>query len=123
MCWRSSAFAALVPVLQHQINDAGISQRDVAIERRRSARADGDGTFHTGRLQTDASDFIHHLFGPRQRRSIGRLHRDHEVALVLGRNETGRDFRQSPPRERDQRERKLKPSSRLRCTIARMTRR
>ena len=83
MCVEILAFAARVPVLQHQVHDAGISQRHVAIERRRSAGADRDRVLHAGGLQADARDLIHHLLGALQRRAVGHLHGDHEIALVL----------------------------------------
>src|ERR687892_2244727 len=52
-----------------------------------------------GHAAGDGRDLIHDLFGPLERGSVGKLDADDDVALVLDRDEAGRQGREPPDRK------------------------
>ena len=58
-----------------------------------------------GMLSAICVTSIHHPLRAFERRAVGQLHGDHHVALVLGGDEAGRNLRQPPARQPDQRQR------------------
>ena len=86
-----SPLAALTPIFEHHINDAGIGQRRVVVEWRHAA--DGDDAFHSGVLPADLRQLINHVISALERCTIWQQHRHHHVALVFRRDEAGRNLR------------------------------
>ncbi len=94
------AGAALAPLGQHQVGDAGIRQARTAVERRDAGnRHDLVDARH---LACDLLDLVQHLLGPLQRGAVRQLHRRQQIALVLDRDEAGRHARQAIAADADQ---------------------
>ena len=82
------ALAALAPILEHDIGDAGIGQRRIVVE-----RGDAGDPGHVGDrgiLAGDLADLIEHALGAHERGAVRQLHRHQDIALVLDREEAGR---------------------------------
>ena len=87
------AFAALVPVLEDDVGDAGVGQAGAVVEC--GEAGDGDDLVDA-RLRLDARrDVVERARGALERGALGQLHDDEEVALVLDGQEAGRHAAQA----------------------------
>lgn len=95
-CWRAAVQSlqqrkkvlsldlfAFIPALQDDISCPRTGKRGVVVERGHAA--DGDDPFDTGNRLRNLGDLFHDALGAFQRRSIGKLCADHEIALILKR--------------------------------------
>ncbi len=98
------ARAACAPLLQDQIGDTGIGKTGRAVERRYAGN--GDDLIDARRLAGYFADPVEHALGTVQRRAVGQLHGDQQIALVLDRNKTGRHPRQAITGNPDQDQRR-----------------
>jgi len=92
------AAAALAPVLQDHVGGASVGERGVVVEHRDAA--DRDRVLDAGRAARDGRDPIHDPLGALERSALGQLDTGDDVALVLDRDEAGRQGRKPPDRER-----------------------
>ena len=104
---RSSPWPALAPFFQDQIGDAGIGEARRVVERRDAG--DGDHLLDARGTCRRFPDLIDHVLGAVERRAIGQLRGDQQIALVLDRNEAGRHPRQAVAGDADQRSARISP--------------
>ncbi len=98
------AFAALVPILEDDVGDAGVGEAGAVVERRKAG--DGDDLLDAG-LRLDArGDVVERARGALERGALGQLHDDEEVALVLDGQEAGRHAAEAAHGEADERRRR-----------------
>ena len=97
------------PVLQHHIDRAGGGERGVVVQRRDAG--DLDRLVHAGRGARDRRGLRQHRIGAFQRRAVRQLQAEHQVALILDRNERGGQPRDAPDAKpaRDQRQQRQRP--------------
>ena len=77
-CWKSSSMTYIEPKFER-----------VGVEQERLPR-DGDRVLDARRAPGDLLDACHHRLRPLDRRRVGQLHVDQQIALVLRRDEAGR---------------------------------
>ncbi len=82
-------FAALVPVFEDDVGDAGIGERGAVVERRDAG--DADDLAHALGALGDFLNAVHHLLGALERCAVGQLNAGEQIALVLDRQEAGRN--------------------------------
>ena len=75
---------AVVELVEHHVHRAEVGR--VGVHQDRLA-GDRHGVRDARQLAGDPLDLLHHLLGPLQRRRVGQLHVDQQVALVLRRDE------------------------------------
>ena len=98
------AFAALVPVLEDDVGDAGVREAGAVVEG--GEAGDGDDLLDAGLLLDAQGDVVERARGALQRGALGQLHDDEEVALVLDGQEAGRHAAQAPHGKSDERRRR-----------------
>ena len=91
---------AFVPLLHHDEGDARVGEAGAIVENRDAA--DGDDMLDAGDFRRESLDLRQHRVGAFLRRPVRQLHDDDHVALILGRQESGRHPGQRPDGEDDE---------------------
>ena len=94
------ALAALGPILEDDVGDAGVGEAGAVVERREPA--DGDHLVDAGLRAHALGDVVEGARRALERGAFGQLHGDQEVALVLDRQEGGRHAAQAVDRQGDE---------------------
>ena len=101
--------AALVPIVQHDVGDAGAGERCRAVEH--GDAGNGDDLLHPGGLARDLLDPFESLLRALQRGAVGQLHGGDQVALILDRQEGGRNAGEQIPDDTDEDEHRHHPGT------------
>ena len=98
------ALAALAPVFEDDVGNAGAGQRGAVVERRHPGNVDDLG--NAWHRPHDLVDLVQGLLCAFERRAFGQLHERDHVALILDRQEPGRHAREAVAGDGDHHERR-----------------